>query len=225
MRGVFVAGTDTEVGKTVIAAALGSALRGRGVDVGVMKPIASGGAPSLDALMLKKAAATDDDLELINPICLTEPLAPSIAAEIDGVEIDLDAIRRARDELGRRHDVMIVEGIGGWLVPICEGVTSADIAVEFGLPVLIVARPGLGTINHTLLTLEAVRRRSLPVLGVVINRFNAAAATVAERTNPDQIERYGRVKVLAVVPDIQEVQTGDVGGVVPHLDAAADAIM
>ena len=225
MRGVFVAGTDTEVGKTAIAAALAAALRGRGVDVGVMKPIASGGVPSLDALMLKDAAATDDDLELINPICLTEPLAPSIAAEIDGVEIDLGAIRRARDELDRRHDVMIVEGIGGWLVPICEGVTSADIAVEFGLPVLIVARPGLGTINHTLLTLEAVRRRSLPVLGVVINRFNAAAATVAERTNPDQIERYGRVKVLAVVPDIQEVQTGDVGGVVPHLDAAADAIM
>jgi len=191
----------------------------------VMKPIASGGVPSLDALMLKKSAATDDDLELINPICLTEPLAPNIAAEIDGVEIDLDAIRRAYDELDRRHDVMIVEGIGGWLVPIREAVTSADLAVEFGLPVLIVARPGLGTINHTLLTIEAVRSRGLLVLGVVMNRFNHAAATVAERTNPDQIERYGRVKVLAVVPDILEVQTGDISGVVPYLQAVAAGIM
>ena len=221
--GIFIAGTDTEVGKTAVAAGLAAALRSRGVDVGVMKPIASGGAPSPDALMLKAAAQVDDDLSLINPVCLTEPLAPSVAAEIDGVEIDLAAIWRAHDELKRRHDFMIVEGIGGWLVPVCEGVTAADVAVELGWPVLVVARPGLGTLNHTLLTLEAIRRRGLEVVGVVVNRFNDATATTAERTNPGQIECYGHTTVLAVVPEDDEVILRP-GGLAKYLGAVAEML-
>jgi len=202
-----------------------AALRGRGVDVGVMKPIATGGAPSLDALMLKAAAQVDDDLALINPICLTEPLAPSVAAEIDGVEIDLSQIRRAHEELKRRHEMLIVEGIGGWLVPVCEGVTAADIAVEMGWPVLIVARPGLGTLNHTLLTLEAVRRRGLDIAGVVVNRFDESTATTAERTNPEQIEAYGHTDVLAVVPEDAQisVETCQPGALAEYIEPVAAA--
>jgi len=225
-QGIFIAGTDTGVGKTAVAAGLAAWLRERGVDVGVMKPIATGGAPSPDALLLKSAAHTDDPLDLVNPVCLTEPLAPSVAAEIDGVEIDLPAVRRAHDELTRRHDVLVVEGIGGWLVPIREGVTSADFAVELGWPVLVVARPGLGTLNHTLLTLEAIRRRDLPVLGVVINGFDDATATTADRTNPDQIERFGHTAVLAVVPHDRtvDVDAGRLGGIAQHLAGVAGAL-
>lgn len=224
VRGVFVTGTDTEVGKTVIAAGLAAALRARGDGVGVMKPIASGGAPSPDALLLRQAAGTDDPLELINPVCLAEPLSPNVAAEIDGVQIDLDAIRNAHDELKRRHAVLIVEGVGGWLVPVKPGVMMADLAADFGWPVLVVARPGLGTINHTLLTLEAIRRTGLPVLGVVINRFDDAAAGTAERTNPGQIERYGRTKVLAIVPEIPAVQHGTIADVAAHLDRVVEVV-
>ena len=220
-RGVFITGTDTGVGKTAIAAGLATALRGRGLNVGVMKPIATGGAPSPDALALKAAAATDDDLALINPVCLTEPLAPSVAAQIDGVEIDLSAIWEAHEELKQRHEVLIVEGVGGWLVPLGDGATTADLAVQLGWPVLVVARPGLGTINHTLLTLDAIRRRELPVLGVVINRFDDAVATTADRTNPDQIEQSGHVKVLAIVPDLT---AADPAAVARHLGPVADAL-
>jgi dethiobiotin synthetase len=170
-RGLFVTGTDTGVGKTVVACALARALRARGVDVGVMKPVETGvGAdgPS-DALALRAAAGGDDPLDLLCPQRFALPAAPIVAAAHAGARLDLDAIRRAFDGLRERHAFLVVEGAGGLLVPLARGIAMAELARELALPVVVVARAALGTINHTLLTLEACRSRGLPVAGVVIS--------------------------------------------------------
>ncbi len=205
--GFFVTATDTEVGKTVVAAGAAMALRARGLDVGVMKPVASGGVESpagqlvsADAVFLKMAADADDPLSLINPVCLRAPLAPTVAAQMEGRRIDLEAIRSAYAALSERHDALVVEGVGGLLVPVAHETNVADLAGEMGLPLIIVARPGLGTINHTLLTLEAAAHRGLRVAGVVISRYPREPGD-AERTNPEVIEREGGVPVLGLLPD------------------------
>jgi dethiobiotin synthetase len=123
-----------------------------------------------------------------------------VAAELEGAEIDLGKVWRAFEALQRRHEFLVVEGVGGLLVPLGKDFFVADMAKRMGLPLVIVARPGLGTINHTLLTVEAAWRRGLDLLGVVINGYDERTAGVAERTNPREIERRARVPVLGTVP-------------------------
>ena len=140
-KGIFVTGTDTEIGKTIISGGLAAALKASGVDVGVMKPIATGGqlsgpchregrakVISEDAIFLKHAAQVDDALELINPICLHHPLAPSVASKMEGVPIDLPKIEAAFDSLCKAHEFVIVEGVGGLAVPIQGNMLVADLA-------------------------------------------------------------------------------------------------
>lgn len=169
--GVFVTGTDTGVGKTVVSCALARALRAAGRDVGVLKPAETGVPPEgpLDARELRDAAAVDDPLEDICPVQLALPAAPTVAAAAEGTRVDLDTIRSAWMRLRKRHEVMIVEGAGGLLVPLADECTMADFAAELELPLVVVARAALGTINHTLLTLEAIEQRGLPLAGVVIS--------------------------------------------------------
>jgi dethiobiotin synthetase len=205
-RGLFITGTDTAVGKTVLAAALAAVLRGRGADVGVMKPIATGcvrrreGLVSEDAEFLAKAAEAPEPLEEIAPIRLAEPLAPTVAAARAGLDLDLGPMWAAWGRLRAAHDVMIVEGIGGLLCPVTPREFLADLVPRFGLPLVIVARSGLGTINHTALTVEAARARRLEIAGIVINQYNADAPDLAEVTNPDEIQRVTGVAVLGLVP-------------------------
>lgn len=198
MRGIFVTGTDTDVGKTFVACGIAAALKRRGVDAGVMKPISSGGAE--DARSLIRAAAVDDSLDLVSPIRLKEPLSPHLAARRQGIRIDLRAIDQAWRELKGRHEIVIVEGAGGLLVPIRDGFTMADLAKRLKLPLLIVARDALGTINHTTLTVEAARSRGLKILGVVVNRSRPGRPDLAERLNPDAIAKAAKVDVIASVP-------------------------
>ena len=169
--GLFVTGTDTGVGKTVVACALAEQLRARGVDVGVMKPIETGVGSQgpLDAIALAEAADVRDAMELICPIRLALPAAPAVAADAEQRDIDLAAIRAAFDTLQSRHECVIVEGAGGLLVPIRASFTMADLARDLALPLLVVARGRLGTVNHTLLTLEVAAGRGLPVAGVVLS--------------------------------------------------------
>ena len=171
VRGLFVTGTDTGVGKTLVACAVVRALRARAVDVGVMKPVETGvgDAGPLDALALQRAAATPDPVELICPQRFALPAAPSAAARDVERTVDLAAIRNAYAEIRNRHDTVIVEGAGGLLVPVSEELDMAGLAGELGLPLLVVARASLGTINHTLLTLEVAQKRGLEVAGVVIS--------------------------------------------------------
>ena len=210
-RGIFVTGTDTEVGKTVVAAGLVRVLRSRGLDAGAMKPVASGGnrtpqgIVSEDAEFLQRAGALSDPLELINPICLELPLAPSVAAELAEAEIDLGKIREAYDILRKKHDFLIVEGVGGFMVPILREYNVADLVREMGLPILIVARPGLGTINHTLLTIAVARNYGLETKGFIINGYREKEAGLAEKTNPAVIEKLGKVPLMGILPYDPEV--------------------
>jgi len=205
--GYFITGTDTGVGKTVVAGALAAVLRSRGADVGVMKPVASGcerrreGLVSPDAEFLAKAAEAPEPLEAISPVRFAEPLAPTVAAARAGRQVDLHAVWTAWERLRRAHDVMLVEGIGGALCPVTRRQTAADLARRFNLPVLVVARPGLGTINHTAMTVEVLRARRLEVAGVIINRYNRDTEDVAELTGPDEIQRATGAPVLGLVPE------------------------
>lgn len=208
MPGLFVTGTDTGVGKTTVAAALLRAARARGLDVGAMKPAESGCARGADgalvpadALRLLRAAGGDDPLDRVCPFRLEAPLAPGIAAAREGVEVSLDAIEAAHRALAARHrHGVVVEGAGGLLVPLDAGfATVADLAVRLALPLLVVARPTLGTINHTALTVEAAAARGLACRGVILNAADAAAEEAATE-NARAIERLTGVPVLACLP-------------------------
>ncbi len=218
-RGLFVTGTDTEVGKTVIAGGIARVLKDKGQRVGVFKPVASGcrsdrgGLVSPDAEFLAHCANSSETLDQICPVRFREPLAPEVAVQRGAEPIELEIIRTYYNRLAAGKEVMIVEGIGGLLVPLSQELLVADLAGQMDLPLLIVAKPALGTINHTLLTIEAARARGLRVAGIVINSYVADTASVAEETNPAAIERASGVKVLAIVPrDLQtNMARGSVG--------------
>jgi dethiobiotin synthetase len=205
-RSILVTGTDTGVGKTLVSGGIAAALARRGVDVGVMKPFATGAVRvgrrlvSDDARFLQQAAGVDDPLDLINPSCLRPPLAPSMAAQVAGKKIDLKAVEAAWRALKERHSTMIVEGVGGLLVPLLTGWTVADLARRWKLPLVIVTRPALGTLNHTQLTVLAARSYKLKVLGLVINAAAAARRGLAERLNPAALAEETGLPILGEIP-------------------------
>ncbi len=205
--GLFVTGTDTEVGKTVVAGAIADWFRRRRFRVGVCKPVATGcvrrreGLVSEDAEFLAHCADAPGPLDLICPQRYAEPLAPAIAAERAGQPLDWPTIDRALAEISAQSDVIIIEGVGGLMVPLDPKHTVRDMARWLKLPTVIVARAALGTINHTLLTISALREAKIPLAGVVINRYPADSASVAEETNARAIERWGKLPVLTIVPD------------------------
>jgi dethiobiotin synthetase len=226
--GVMVTGTDTGVGKTAVAAALAAQLRTLGSDCGVMKPIQTGAAEdgggkySVDGRFLARAAGVSDPAELVCPVLLDAPAAPSVAAAEIGQEIHVLPLLDALDDLCRRHEFMIVEGAGGLAVPIVGKYLFADLALEMELPLIVVARASLGTINHTVLTVQFARHQGLEVLGVIINGF-PAEPTLAERTAPAVIERLSGVPVLAVLPclsavDVDAGELGDLGSLFTPTD-------
>ena len=204
-HGIFITGTDTGVGKTVVAAGLALALKAKGIDVGVMKPVETGcqlqngQLLAEDALFLQKISGVGDDLSAINPYRLKDPLAPAIAAERDGVKIDLDVIRHVYLGLASRHEVVIVEGAGGLLVPLTERYFMADLARQLELPLLLVSRASLGTINHTLLSLHYARQRTLSVLGIVMNHTSPEMG-LAEQTNKAALKRWADCPFLGAIP-------------------------
>jgi dethiobiotin synthetase len=205
--GLFVTATDTDVGKTVIAGAIASYFLRQGSRVAVSKPIATGcvrrreGLVSQDAEFLASCADAHFPLDLICPQRYKEPLAPAVAADRAKQPLDWNAINRSLQLMTKGSDVMIVEGVGGILVPLDKDHTTLDLARWLNLPTIIVARPNLGTLNHTLLTIETLRRVNIPIAGVVINRYPAESASIAEENNPRYIEKYGKVPILAIVPN------------------------
>jgi dethiobiotin synthetase len=170
--GVFVTGTDTGVGKTLVTAALATALRQQGLSIGVMKPVETGVAADgqgSDAARLQLAAGTTDAAYLVAPYSLSAPLAPLAAAQATGLEIDARRIEQAYRTLSGRHGYMLVEGIGGVRVPIGEKFDVLDLIQQLDLPVVVVGRSALGGVNHALLTLEALERRATRVIALVLN--------------------------------------------------------
>lgn len=198
VKGIFVTGTDTEIGKTFISAGIVAILKETGKTVGVMKPISTG--DIADAEYLRDAAQVDDPIELINPITLRYPLAPSVSANIEGRQIDLSAITRAYTTLKQKYDYLIVEGVGGIAVPINEDMLVINLIKNLALPILIVAHAGLGTINHTILTVEFARQHDIPIAGIVLNLLQSETVSLVELTNPLEIERITNIPVIGVVP-------------------------
>lgn len=225
MRSVFITGTDTGVGKTLVAGGLAGAWYEDGYDVGVMKPVATGGVlingeiTSTDILFMQAALGDcpKDEKRLCMPYCLKTPAAPAIAAQIEGVEIIPKDIHQAYQILAKKHKVMIVEGIGGLFVPINWDYLVADLVIDLQLPLLLVCSSRLGTINHTLLTIECAKQRGLEVLGIVINMTkDSQCQTVAEQTLPHVFEKTTCVPVLGVIPwsNSIDVEAGRIGDAV-----------
>ncbi len=204
-RGIFITGTDTGVGKTYVARGIARTLTRDGIDVGVMKPAEtgcrrrSGHLMPADAINLMKATGVRDSLDLVNPYRFSRPLAPSVAAELAGKYVDPARIISSFQKISKRHDFTIVEGAGGIMVPLSASYLYLDLAQSLSLPVLIVSRPGLGTINHTLLTIAALQKRRLPIAGVVMNFSKDWKNGLAEKTSMSVIEEISGERVLGIV--------------------------
>jgi dethiobiotin synthetase len=200
MRGLFVTGTDTEVGKSVVAAAICAALAARGERVAAFKPVVTGldeepGEFGRDHELLASVASAGQSPDDVAPYRFDPPVSPHLAAELAGVTIEPTELVAAV----RAHELVVCEGVGGLLVPITPGYLVRDLALDIGLPVVVAARPGLGTINHTLLTIEAARAGGLEVAAVVMTPW-PEEPTPMERSNRATIERLGGVEVTGLPP-------------------------
>jgi dethiobiotin synthetase len=206
MRGLFVTATDTGVGKTEVSCAILANARAAGLDAVGMKPAQSGhvpGEPS-DAERLRDACDRSEPLETICPYTFAAPLAPAVAARVEGKEVSFGRIVDAARALAARHAALLVEGAGGLLVPLTARETYADLAAALRLPVLVVARAGLGTVNHTALTLEALRARGLALAGIVLNR-TAPDDDPSVAYNAAEIARLTLCEPLATLPYVRDI--------------------
>lgn len=207
--GVFISGTDTNIGKTVVTTALAQVLRDAGVDAIPFKPIQTGarwenGAWHRDdvAFYKKHLDIIHDDDEIC-PVCYEEPVAPSVAARFSGKSLDINQIATAFDRLIQKHSFVLVEGAGGLAVPITDhGYTMADLAHTLKIPLIIVSRAGLGTINHTVLTVKYAHHKDVPVLGIMLNQ-GSSKPDLAEQTNPGVILQMTGSAILAKLPLVQ----------------------
>ncbi len=215
-KGFFITGTDTGVGKTLISGALIETILFLGKKVCGMKPVESGCRRQgdvlipFDGMFLKQLSHADEPLALITPCCLESPLAPMAAAEADGRAIDLSFISTAFSKLSARYDALIVEGIGGLMVPITKDYYAVDLAGELSLPLIVVARPGLGTINHVLLTVSCAMKAGLTVAGIVINYTQPPENSLAEQTNPGLLGQISPVPIIGIFPYLKSREEGEI---------------
>jgi dethiobiotin synthetase len=198
--GVFITGTDTGVGKTHVTALILSELRRRGVRAAAFKPIACGAGGRRDAEIYAAIMNHEQPLDTINPVYLRHPLAPSVAAKLERKRIDLSPILRAYRQLAAEYAVVLVEGAGGLLVPIRDNYFVADLARRLELPLLVVARLGLGTINHSLLTVRQARSMGLNMCGIVLNDTVGGRRGLAAKTNIKSVPKLCATPLLGVVP-------------------------
>lgn len=211
MAGIFIIGTDTNVGKTMIAAAFAWLIRRKGIDVGVMKPFAAGRKvfskryKSIDTATLAKAACVRDADEEINPFFYQVPAAPIMAARIANQSTPcISTAIKAFNKLASKHEFMIVEGIGGIMVPLTREAYVADLARALKLPTIIVARATLGTLNHIILTIQICRCYGLNVQGIIVNGMPERRGIVQRYLVPT-IEELTDVQVLCVIPRIKNI--------------------
>ncbi|MCZ6468527.1 MAG: dethiobiotin synthase [Candidatus Dadabacteria bacterium] len=223
-KGIFVTGTDTGVGKTVVTAAIAWNLTQAGKRVALMKPVQTGTIVSgpTDIEFVQKVLGADYSLDVSCPYMFSDPVAPLVASMLVGERIDIKKIKDSYSRLSSDNDFVIVEGAGGLLVPILEDYFMSDLALDLDLPVLIVTRPNLGTLNHTFLTLESAKKRGLDVAGIVISNFPWDPG-LPEQTNPELIFSMTGVDILGVIPNnnLISVEKGDIGNI---RDTASSAL-
>lgn len=205
-KGAFISGTDTGVGKTFILACLALHFSQYGLRIAAMKPVQTGTSAGDDDLGFVRSKAGISAAMTECPYSFPQPLAPAVAARLSGLEVQVSPIRRSLDRLRTVADLVLVEGAGGLMAPLTEDMTMADLAVALQLPLIVVARAGLGTLNHTALSVELARARGLEVLGIIVNGF-PEEPDIAERTNPEELERLTAMPLLGVVPAIGSRKT------------------
>lgn len=211
-KSLFITGTDTGVGKTIVSGAIAGYLKSQKVNVGVMKPAESGCLPDpknsktlirSDTLFLKKMAKAGDMIDLINPYYFEAPLAPAIAAELEKKEISIDKILSCFQVLLKFHPTLLVEGAGGLFVPLTRQKMMIDLIQLLQLPVLLVARAGLGTINHTLLSIEALQHRKIKIAGVVLNH-SSAETDLSSKYNLETLKKNTDVPIWGEFPFVKD---------------------
>ena len=211
IRGIFITGTDTDVGKTWVAAGLTAAMRQQGVKAVYFKPIQSG-CPEADGHLVptdadfaRRLAGLTEPLNVLTPIALRLPLAPGVAAAQAGVTVDLERIAAGLRDLAGRYDFFVVEGAGGLYVPLVgTHFLVLDLIRWLGLPLAVVAKSGLGTINHTVLTVKAAQAVGIKVAGVILNRYPDNPG-LAAATNPGVIEALTGVPILGKLPEVADL--------------------
>jgi dethiobiotin synthetase len=221
MRGVFVTGTDTGVGKSIVAAAICAAAVARGISIAAYKPVVTGleepaGEWPRDHELLASAASAGQSPEDVSPYRFGPPVSPHLAAELAGETIDPERLVGAAQAQAERADALVVEGVGGLLVPLAREYLVRDLAGELSLPLVIAARPGLGTINHSLLTIEAARAVALRIQAVVLTPWPDEPSDM-ERSNRETIERFGEVPVIGL-PRTNPNSLAEAGAVLPVSD-------
>jgi len=211
IKGIFVTGTDTDVGKTWVAAGLTAAFRQGGINAVYFKPVQSGCPEEggrlipTDARLARQVASLAEPLEVLTPICLRLPLAPGVAAAREGVEVDLGRIAAGFRDLAARYDFLVVEGAGGLYVPLIgTHFLVLDLIRWLALPLVVVAKAGLGTINHTTLTVKAAQAAGIEVAGVIFNRYPEKPGLAAE-TNPGVIAALTGVPILGRLPEVADL--------------------
>ena len=204
---IFITGTDTAVGKTVTAFCLGVLLKNQGHDVGLMKPVQCAGK---DAQFLKESLGLQDELKIINPFYAPEALSPHLAFRRARIKFDKRKVQDCLDRLRARYEIVLIEGAGGLMVPLAKGYYNADLIANLKAQVIIVARLGLGTINHTLLTIKEARRRRLTIKGLVFCQTKPGKRGLPESTNPQEIEQLSGERVLGIIPYLKSLNQKNV---------------
>lgn len=229
-KAIFITGTDTGVGKTVVCAGLAAAFKKRGIGVGVMKPVATGAIKqrgkfsSSDAKFLIKASGVRDDISLVNPYITDLPLAPDIAFRLRRKNISINKLKDCFCRLIKEHSLLLIEGIGGLLVPIRKNYLVADFIRDLEIPLIIVSRNGLGTINHTLLTVKQAEEFGINVLGVIFNRTDRDSKDISKETNPGIIKMIAKVNIFGELPYLEsvDVRKGKVGDLTKAVEKNID---
>lgn len=215
-KGFFITGTDTGVGKTIIAGALIKSLEYLGVRVCAMKPVETGCGREgdflvpYDGMFLKQMAHMEEPITLVTPCRLATPLAPLIASEMDGIPLSVPDIMSSFIKLRHRFDVVVAEGVGGLLVPLLKDYYVSDLAREMGLPLIIVAKPGLGTINHIMLTVRQAATAGLSIAGIILNYHRPPESSLAEETNPKLLAQVCPVPLLGIFPYLKSIDEDEI---------------
>lgn len=210
MRGFFITGTGTEIGKTIVTAALTFGIKQMGLSCIPVKPIGAGGINidgrnrSEDALIYRQTAQLTEPLDVLNPYCLQHPASPHYAAVLEDTEIPIPQIVKQIQQQSTQYDITLVEGVGGWLVPLNQELLVRDFAQRLGLPVIVVCANILGAINHTLLTIESIRSSGQTPAGVIFTYPGAGERTGIQQNNMQTIKEYGNTDILGEIPYLND---------------------
>ncbi len=210
MKSYFITGTDTGVGKTTVTAALSASMKKLGVDVGVMKPVATGipqksGFKSHDVSVLCQACGVDDTEDLVNPVFMSLPASPYDVSKILEIKFDKEIIFEKFEKLKTKHEMLLVEGIGGIMTPLSRDYFVADLIKAMDLETIIITRSTLGTLNHTLMTVKTCHDYKIPIKGIIVNNYDEKGGT-AEKNSPSTIYEITNIPILGILPFVKDYQ-------------------